>query len=253
MPENPQQQLVKYLSEAHAMEKQALQLLDKGADIVGDEEIARIFRAHRLQTQEHERYVAERLQAHGESPSKLKDVAMQAGALGIGMAAAASPDTPVRLATTAFAFEHLEIAAYRLIEGLARKAGDTETVEVAARILEQEEAAAELVAGTFPRILELALGEPARSPVPPLTPLGRPSDRQPHPPEHEGPQSFKGTPPDKPVSQPPDIESPAEEEREDLGSPQPGHPADQTEPDGGQVSAERPQRVGSTAPDQDRA
>jgi hypothetical protein len=46
---------------------------------------------------------------------------------------------------------------------------------VAERILEEE--AAELVAGTFDRALEIALGEPGRSPLTPVTPLGKPSDR----------------------------------------------------------------------------
>src|SRR2546423_4349301 len=79
MADNVDQQLVRYLSEAHAMEKQALLLLSRGAEIVGDEEVARVFRAHELQTQEHARYVAERLEAHGESPSKVKDLALPRG------------------------------------------------------------------------------------------------------------------------------------------------------------------------------
>jgi hypothetical protein len=48
---------------------------------------------------------------------------------------------------------------------------------VAERILEQEKAMAELVAGTFDRELETALGEPGRSPLTPVTPLGKPSGR----------------------------------------------------------------------------
>ncbi len=172
-----EEQLIKYLTDAHAMEQQSIQLLDKGAGIVGNEEIARIYRAHLMQSQEHERYVDERLRAHGESPSKVKDVAMKGGALGIGAVALAAPDTPVKLAATAFAFENLEIASYRLLHSLAERAGDNETATVIERILEQEEAAAELVAGTFDRSLEVALGEPALSPLTPVTPLGKPSDR----------------------------------------------------------------------------
>jgi ferritin-like metal-binding protein YciE len=224
MAATAQQELVKYLTEAHAMEKQAEALLKHGAEIVGDDEIARIFRAHELQTQEHGRYIAERLEAHGESPSKLKDAAMQAGALGIGMVAQASPDTPIRLATVAFAFENLEIAAYRLLRDLARRANDVETVSVVERILEQEEAAAQLVAGCFPRMLELALGEPATSPIPPVTPLGKPSERQLD--GHQGPQSFKEAPADQSVQQPPHIYS--ETERPPV--PEPGYPADQVAP-----------------------
>jgi ferritin-like metal-binding protein YciE len=227
MSENAQEQLVKYLTEAHAMEQQALALLDKGADIVGDEEIARIFRGHRLQTQEHERYVAERLQANGETPSKVKDLAMQAGALGIGMAAFASEDTPIRLATTAFAFENLEIAVYRVIERLAQRAGDTATGEVVERILEEEEAAAELVAGIFERALELSLGEAPRSPLPPVTPLGKPSERE-LVGEHQGPQSFKDVPADEPVRQPPHVDAPTDSDQ--LATPGSGHPAGETRP-----------------------
>jgi ferritin-like metal-binding protein YciE len=230
MAEKVEQQLVRHLSEAHAMEKQALTLLSRGAEIVGDEEVARIFRAHELQTSEHERYVAERLSAHGQEPSKLKDVAMQAAALGIGAAAQAAPDTPIRLATTAFAFENLEIACYRFIGELARRAGDTDTVAVAERILEQEEAAAELVAGTFKRIVDVTLAAPATSPLPPVTPLGKPSERELPADRHQGPQSAKGTPADEPVA-----DTTVETAAERTPSPGPGYPAEDTEPYGDEV------------------
>ena len=250
-----EEQLVKYLSEAHAMEKQAALLLSRGADIVGDEEIARIYRAHRLQTEEHERYVSERLEAHGQSPSKVKDVAMQAAAVGIGVLAQASPDTPLRLAATAFAFENLEIATYRVIEGLAERAGDRDTVAVAQRILEQEEAAAELVAGTFDRSLEITLGESPHSPLPPVTPLGKPSERQHVEEEHQGPQDFKDKPSDEPVAQPPDIEAPTEGEREhELSSPDPGYPAGEVNPHGGDIPRPtHPERIAGTTPGKDSA
>jgi ferritin-like metal-binding protein YciE len=177
MTATAEDELVRTLKEAHALEKQAIQLLEKGAKIAGDEEIGAIYRAHLLQTNEHERYVAERLDAHGESPSKTMDAATQAAALGLGAVTQAAPDTPTRLATAAFAFENLEIAAYRLLSRLAQRAGDEKTREVAERILEQEEAAAELVAGTLDRAVEHLLGEPATSPLPPVTPIGKPSDR----------------------------------------------------------------------------
>jgi ferritin-like metal-binding protein YciE len=247
MSEDLEQQLIKSLSEAHALEKQALQLLDKGASLVGDEEIARIYRAHKLQTEEHARYVAERLEAHGASPSTVKDLAMQIGALGIGAAAGAAPDTPMRLATTAFAFENVEIATYHLIEGLARRAGDQETAAVAERILQEEEAAAELVAGTFDRTLDLVLGEPPNSPLPPVTPIGRPSERELDPAAHQGPQSFKDVPADQPLGEPPHVDDPAEASH--LQSPEPGHPADTVQPHDGEVpEPTHPERIGSTEP-----
>lgn len=158
MAEKLEHELIKYLAEAHAMERQALELLDKAADAVGDEALAEMYRSHRRETAEHEEHVRARLAAHGHQPQKLKDAAMQAGGFALGMALQVSPDTPIRLATSTFAFENLEIAAYQLIERLARLVGDYETVAVIERILEQEEAAAERIAGTFGRMLELALG-----------------------------------------------------------------------------------------------
>jgi ferritin-like metal-binding protein YciE len=247
-----EKQLVKSLTDAHAMEKQALLLLQRGADIVGDEEVARIFRAHRLQTEEHERFVSERLQAHGASPSKIKDLASQAGALGIGVIAQAAADTPIRLAATAYAFENLEVASYRFIERLAARAGDDATVAMAQRIREQEEAAAELVQGAFDRCLEVALGEPGRSPLPGVTPIGKPSERPAHDHTHQGPQSYKDTPADEPVAQPPDIEAPTgEEEKRELSSPEPGYPAGDVNPLGGEAPGhEHPEDIGGTAPEQ---
>ena len=252
MSDNLEQQLIKELSNAHAMEKQATQLLDKGAQMVEDEEVARIFRAHRLQTEEHERLVSERLQAHGESPSKLKDLAMQTGALGLGMSTQVMPDTTLRLASVAFSFENLEIATYEIIQRLAERAGDHETVAVADRIREQEEAAAELVRGSFDRVLELTLGEPTTSPLPGVTPLGKPSEREAQPYEHGGPQDYKDKPADASLGQPEHVQSPTEAEH--LSSPEPGHPAGETTPYGEEVPGpERPQPVGSTTPEQDRA
>ncbi len=223
-------QLVKQLTDAHALEEQAIQLLDKGASLIGDEEVARILRAHGLQTEEHARYVGERLEAYGESPSKLKDTAAKAGALGIGVTAGAAPDTPARLATVAFAFENLEIATYELLRRLAERAGDRETLQVAARILEQEEAAAELVRGSLDRILELTLGEEPTSPLPTVTPIGKPSEREPQPYQHGGPQGYKGTSVDESLGQPPHVETPVEGEH--FESPEPGHPVGETSPYG---------------------
>jgi ferritin-like metal-binding protein YciE len=252
MSEKLEQQLVKELSNAHALEKQAIQLLDKGAQMIKDEEIGRIFRAHRLQTEEHERQVSACLESHGASPSKVKDVAMQAGALGIGAAALAMPDTALRLAKVAYAFENLEIATYGIIRRLAERAGDAETVAVAQRILEQEQAAAELVHGTFDRIVELTLGEPATSPLPGVTPLGKPSEREPQPYESGGPQDFKDKPADASLGQPEHVDSAVEGEH--LSSPEPGYPAEQTKPYGDAVpDPEHPEPIGSTTPNRDQS
>jgi ferritin-like metal-binding protein YciE len=245
------QQLNKALSDAHALEKQAKRMLEAAKLVTKDSEVAAIFSAHLIQTEEHARYISERLEARGKSPSKLKDAAAQASAFGLGGLVAAAPNTPIRLASVAFAFENLEVAHYRILRRLAERAGDRDTLAVAERILEQEEAAAELVAGTFDRALENALGEEPSSPLPAVAPIGKPSERQVDPKEgHPGPQQAHETEPDQPIAQPPHVETPAEGEH--LASPEPGHPGAETQPVGGGVpDPEHPERIGATTPGKD--
>jgi ferritin-like metal-binding protein YciE len=53
--------------------------------------------------------------------------------------------------------EHLEIAAYELLERVAERAGDRETVELADKILDQERGAAERIHAQFPNALDASL------------------------------------------------------------------------------------------------
>ncbi len=150
-------ELVSYLADAHAIEAQALQLLETGPDIAGFEALAQIFREHLEETREQQRLVGERLNAHDAVPSRLQSTGMRIGGLNVGAFFAAQPDTPAKLAGFAFAFEHLEIAAYELLRRIADRAGDPETVAVAERILVEERHAAERIAGTWDAAMDAAL------------------------------------------------------------------------------------------------
>ena len=152
-------QLVSYLKDAHALEQQSLQVLGRAVKIAGDPQLEQLYHGHILETKEHDRYVSERLEAYGESPSTLKDAASRVGAVGLGLGAQAAPDTPGRLAVAAYAFEHLEIASYELLKRVARLAGDEETVNVAERILDDERLAAEKIAQSFDMAAERSLEE----------------------------------------------------------------------------------------------
>jgi ferritin-like metal-binding protein YciE len=151
-------QLGKYLTDAHAIEAQAIQLLDKGSSIAGSPELSAAYEQHLNETREHESLIKGRLEARGESTSKLKDAALSLGALNWGGFFGAQPDTPAKLAGFSYAFEHLEIASYELLRRVAQRAGDTETVMIAERILAQERAAAQKVHALFEPALEAALG-----------------------------------------------------------------------------------------------
>jgi len=147
--EDLEKDLVKYLRDAHALEAQAIQLLESGPEIAELAPLAELFREHLEQTREHQRLVDERLSAHDSGPSRFQAGALRAGALNLGTFFKAQPDTPAKLAGFAYAFEALEVGAYELLTRVAQRAGDEETAEVAQRILAEERAAAERVATTW--------------------------------------------------------------------------------------------------------
>lgn len=151
------EQLVKYLTDVHSTEVNAIAQLKTGAENAGYPQLAAAFSEHLAETEEQERLVAERLEAHDASPSKLKDLAQKGGAMATGALAKSMPDTTGKLAIQAYGFEHLEIASYRMLRVVAEQAKDQETVQVAERILAQEEAAAEKLDGLLEQVADYDL------------------------------------------------------------------------------------------------
>jgi ferritin-like metal-binding protein YciE len=152
-------ELVSYLTDAHAIEAQALQLLETGPALAGFDQLADVFREHLEETREQRRLVEERLAAHDAKPSRFQNTALRIGGLNIGGFFGAQPDTPLKLAGFAFAFEHLEVAAYELLRRVAVRAGDPETAAVAERIADEERRAAERVASTWDAAVDTALAK----------------------------------------------------------------------------------------------
>ena len=93
-------QLTKYLADAHAIEEQALAQLRTAPDMAGDPAIADAFRAHLTETETHEQVTRELLEARGASPSTIKDIVMSIGGKGFVLFARAQPDTPGKLVAT---------------------------------------------------------------------------------------------------------------------------------------------------------
>lgn len=152
-----QEELVKYLEDAHALEAQAIQLLELGPRMAGEPATAKVYAEHLEESRSHQTVVAARLGTHGQSPSKLKDAALRLGALNWGGFFKAQPDTPGKLAAFVFAYEHLEIGGYEQLKRVAERAGDAETVRVADEILVQERSAAAMVALEFDRAVDASL------------------------------------------------------------------------------------------------
>ena len=156
-PKDLVEQLRKYLADAHAIEEQAIELLERGPKLAGSDTLAAIYADHLAETRDHAELVHERLDALGGDPSTLKDATLRLGALNWGAFFQGHPDTPGKLAAFAYAFEHLEIGGYEQLKRVALRADDEETVATAERILEQERAAAGRIAGAFDEATTAAL------------------------------------------------------------------------------------------------
>jgi UDP-glucose 4-epimerase len=151
------EQIVKYLADAHSIELQALAQLRAAPKIAGDARLAEAFERHLVETEDQERRVRERLEALGGQPSKLKDAAGAAGGWGMAAFAAAQPDTPGKLAMHAFSYEHMELAAYQLLKRLAERAGDEATARLAADVAAEEARMAERLEQSFDAAVEASL------------------------------------------------------------------------------------------------
>jgi ferritin-like metal-binding protein YciE len=159
MADNLHDQLHKYLTDTHSIEVQALAQMKRAPGMAGSPELAEIYKQHERETEEHKRLIEERLEAHGESPNKLKDLAGSVTGLGFVLFAKFNPDTPGKLAAHAHAYEAMEEAAYEFLSRVAERAGDEDTAEVARRILEQEKAMKGRIFDHFDASVEASLRE----------------------------------------------------------------------------------------------
>jgi ferritin-like metal-binding protein YciE len=160
-PADIQEQLVKHLTDMRSIEVQAQAQMKAAPGMAGSDALARMYQEHERETAEQKRMVGERLEAHGESPSKLKDVVAGATAVPFLLFAKSQPDTPGKLAAHALSYEHLEQAGYELLQRIAERAGDAETARVARTIADQEIAMAERIESRFDETVEASLRDKA--------------------------------------------------------------------------------------------
>ncbi|MEZ5102037.1 MAG: DUF892 family protein [Thermoleophilia bacterium] len=151
------QKLHDYVEDAHAMETNVLAMLDSMIDTTEDAGMRQQLVRHRGETEEHRDRLARRLEAMGESPSTRKEAQTQAAAFFKGFADQVRGDKAGKNARDGYATEHMEIAAYELLERLAVMAGDVETADVARRNREDEQAMSRAIEASWDRALALTL------------------------------------------------------------------------------------------------
>jgi ferritin-like metal-binding protein YciE len=154
-----QEKLLDYLQDAHAMETNVLQMLDSMIANTDDEMTLEMLTHHREETERHEARLAARLDALGAGSSARKQAQSVIGGAMKSMVDSMRGDKPGKNARDGFMTEHVEIAAYELLERLAMRAGDTETAEIARSNRRDEEAMAQKIAASWDHVVDLTLAE----------------------------------------------------------------------------------------------
>jgi ferritin-like metal-binding protein YciE len=151
------EQLVKHIDEAYAMEQNVLRMLEGMISTTDDAEMRRDLQHHKRETEQQAKRLEERLEAHGAAPSMIKEAGGVLGALMKAVADLARPEKPGRNARDGFATEHMEIASYELLERVAKRAGDPKTAQVARQNRKEEREMARKIAKTWDKVADQSL------------------------------------------------------------------------------------------------
>jgi ferritin-like metal-binding protein YciE len=135
-------QLVKHIDEAISMEEGVKRLLDGMIATTDDPQVLDLLEHHKVETEQHSQRLRRRLEAHGATPSLVREATGILGALAKLPLDLVRGEKAGRNARDGYATEHMEIAAYQLLERIATRAGDEETAEVARQNRAEEEAMA---------------------------------------------------------------------------------------------------------------
>lgn len=139
----PREELLHALRDAHAMEAQAETMLRGQAKRLAHYPAlrARVER-HLEETQSQRQLVGQCIEQLGESPSSIKDIGGRFTAMGQSLAGTVADDEVLKAVIASYAFEHMEIASYRMLIAMANTVGEPEIQKICERILPEEEAMA---------------------------------------------------------------------------------------------------------------
>ncbi len=160
MPDDKlQEKLVDYIQDAHAMEQNVITMLQSMISTTDDAFIRGQLEDHLHETEQQEVRLKHRLEELGETGSARKQAQVLAGGLFKGLADQFRGDKAGKNARDAYVTEHLEIAAYELLERLAQRAGDDATAALARQSCAEERAMAHLIEANWDRYIDLTLAE----------------------------------------------------------------------------------------------
>ncbi|WP_367614532.1 ferritin-like domain-containing protein [Teichococcus coralli] len=131
------------LRNQHAVEKQAVQLLERQVGRLENyPEMEARLREHIGESEQQAKRIEQLLEAFGSTNSTLKDMGLQFMGNMAALAHAPAPDEVVKNTFANFAFEHFEIASYRSLLVLAETVGHQDGLGLLRQSLQEEEAMA---------------------------------------------------------------------------------------------------------------
>jgi ferritin-like metal-binding protein YciE len=135
------------LSNAHAMEAQAEQLLKRQIERLDEfPDIKMRLQEHLDETYTQQRRIDAILETFGESASTLKDTAMSLFGNLAAVAHMPADDEVLKNSFASFAFENYETAAYKSLIAIAEAVGETSAIGPLRQSCEEEEAMASWLA-----------------------------------------------------------------------------------------------------------
>jgi ferritin-like metal-binding protein YciE len=149
------ERILQWLRDAHSMEAEAETMLKAMASRLEHyPELKQRIEQHVTETQSQARRIEAHLQAMGSSTSTTKNAIAHAMATMHAAGNSMLSDEVVKGLGISYAFEHMEIAAYRCLLLAAEAVGDTGTAQLCREILPEEEAMAEWLLQHQPSVVQ---------------------------------------------------------------------------------------------------
>lgn len=162
MAETARDMYVTGLRNAHAMEIQARELMERQSERMDDyPEVKAKLTAHLAETQEQLTRLERCLADCGEDNSTLKDAAQSVMANFMAMFHAAAPDEILKNTFANNAFENFEIAAYKSLITMADTVGQPEAMAALKLSLDEEQKMADWVCDNVEKLTQAYLAKAA--------------------------------------------------------------------------------------------
>ncbi|HWP20355.1 MAG TPA: ferritin-like domain-containing protein [Burkholderiaceae bacterium] len=147
-----------WLRDAHAMEEQAIKMLETTASRIENyPDLKAGLERHLEETRRQSASIRSCIERLGGDTSVIKEWAMKLTGFAQGASGLFVTDEVVKAGLASYTFEHMEIASYRSLIAAAEALGEHQTADVCRGILAEEEAMAAWLAQQLPVVTQTFL------------------------------------------------------------------------------------------------